>query len=604
MKLSLLVVLLCSAVLQICLCNNCPVWFYRDNTTNACLCNDDIEGYISCSEKDNFSYLQLGKAIGYRRKSGDAVVAHIPYIYPAEGLVDKGKLLVRLNMKNDTTDRTMNALEALEYLCGRMYRDVGVNYTYCGHCKRKEGYGPALYSFGIQCTKCSLVSGSLKYFALQILPISIFYGVVLLFRVDLTRPNMFHYVVFCNSITFMFRYSAGLAMSYLYSDGSIMKGGLRLGLTLSGVWTLDFLRFVVPPFCISPKVHDCMVPFFDFFPVVYLLLLTAVISVLIKLHSYKIRFVLCVWRPFQRVLERFKLNRDPVEAVVHTYATFFFLYLFKTASVAFITALTSPAYSQDNKKTERLTVFYDPTTKYFNGRHIAIIMTSFTVAAVLIIPAICLLTFFRTGGVQRFYQMQLSRRWQVIVRIFVQTLENGYKDGTNGTKDLRPVSGVFFLLIILGCVVVIILLRNLEYTDNIPWPFAVGGFTLLAVMYGTLRPYKKRSDNNMAVFMYGMLVVISNFFCFTQQRSEGTFVWQRKIILGLTMCLVLLVNIIYSVYLTHKIFRYFHIHERIVNLVRCICFLCRCPCRRIFKGGEEEEQRLLSNNGHHPAYYQ
>ena len=541
--------------------------------------------------RTNVSYLQFGKAIGY--KSGDAIVAHISYIYP-RNLVNNRDLVIFLN-------NTSNARDELQYMCEQMHRVSNDSFIYCGDCKGK--HGPAMYSFGIQCAECHWISGSLKYFALQIFPISVFYGVVLIFRVDLTRPNMFHYIVFCNSITFMFRYSAGLVMSYLYYDGNMMNNMMRVGLTLSGIWTLDFLRFVVPPFCISSRVHDCVVPFFDFFPVVYLLVVTAIISILIKLYSYKIRILLWIWRPIQWVLVRFKLNRDPVEAVVHTYATFFFLYLYKTASVAFITALTSPAYSQDSKRTERLTLYYDPTRKYFDTHHIIIIMVSFTVAAFLIIPALCLLTFFRTGGVQRFYQMQLSRRCQVILRIFVQTLENGYRDGTHGTKDLRPVAGVYFLLIMFGCVVVIVLLRNLEYTDNIPWPFAVGGFTLLAVMYGTLRPYKKQSDNNMAVFMNSIIVVVSNFFCFIQQRSQGTFIWQRRVVLFVAMSLVLVVNFIYTVYLTHKIFRYFHIHERIVRFVRCVCFLCRCPCRRMFRDGEEEEQRLLSNQGY-PAYYQ
>ena len=587
-----LVIALLTAVFPLnVICSNCPAWFY-ESSSSSCLCSDDIEGYIECSQETYSSLLHLGKAIGYQQKTDKAVVAHIPYIYPKE-LVNDRIYALNLSGSNNISDEVKN-------LCENLHRNVNFSkHPYCDHCKK--GYGPATYSFGIQCAKCSVPKGILLYTLLQLLPITIFYVVVLVFRVDLTRPNMFHYVAFCNSITFMFRYSGGLVMTYLYSGGAMLKDMMLIGLTLSGVWTLDFLRFIVPPFCVNSRVHDCVVPFFDFFPVVYLFIVTAIISLLIKLYSYKIRVLLFIWRPFQRLLERFKLNRDPVEAVVHTYATFFCLYLFKTASVAFITALTSPAFSQSGKATERLTVYYDPTVKYFETRHITIVMVSFTVAAVLIMPALFLLTFFRTAGVQRFYQMQLGRRWQVILRIFVQTLENGYKDGTNGTKDLRPIAGIFFLLIILGCAVVMILLRNLQYTDNIPWPFAVGGFSVLAVMYGTLRPYKKRSDNNMAVFMYGVLVIISNFICFTQQRSAGVFVRQRKIVLFLVMLFILMVNTIYTIYITHKIFKYFHVHQRIANLVRIVCFLCRCPCRRIFKDGEEE--RLLSNQGV-PAYYQ
>ena len=583
-----------SVMLTAALCDDsCNVWFHTDKQLNdSCVCSPDIEGYISCSQDQNVSWLHLGKAIGIDNHTIETVVAHIPYIYPPNA-VNSTHLKIMMNRSIE---------EQREHLCEQLHRTFSHNHTYCGQCNKVFGYGPAIYSYGIRCAECSKVTGSLLYFALQLLPISIFYGVVLVFGVDLTRPNMFHYIVFCNSVTFMFRYSAGLIMNYLYTSGFMLQFMMKVGLTLSGVWSLDFLRFVVPPFCFATTLHDCVVPFFDFFPVVYLLIVTAIISIFVKLHVYKIRVVLFVWKPFQRLLEIFKLNRNPVEAVTHTYATFFFLYLYKTMSVAFITSLTSPAFTQAQKTTERLTVYYDPTAKYFEGHHVAVIMVSFTVATVLILPALILLTFFRSSGIQRFYHSQFNQQSQLIIRTFVQTLENGYRDGSNGTRDLRPVSGMFFLLLITGTGIIIALLRRVKYSDNVPWPLATAGYVLLAVLYGTLRPYKKRSDNNMAVFMYSILVVISNLISFTQQRSEVHFyLIQHKVFLFLIMAMIITVNIIYCVYIAHKVFNYFRIYRRMRSMARNVCNVFRCPCARYMR--EEEEERLLSQQGV-PTYYQ
>ena len=538
-----------------------------------------------------YSLLHLGKAIGYR--NGSALVAHIPYIFPEHLMSD---MLIPLNHSNNT-------LEELKYLCKQLHRGTHVNrYAFCGYCNSSGGYGPAIYSFGMQCAKCSMSSGVITYFFLQIFPITVFYGAVLVFRIDLTRPIMFHYAMFCSSVTFMFRYSAGLVMNYLYSCTALAVA-MKIALTLSGVWSLDFLRFVVPPFCFSTRFHDCMVPFFDFFPAVYLLLLTLVIGILIQLHSYKIKFVLWMWRPFQRILAFFGLGSDPVKAVVHTYATFFALYVQKTVSVAIVTSLTSPAFTQnstENAKTvDRLTVFFDPTRKYFDPRHITLVMIAFMIATALILPAVFILTFYHTTSFQRFYHAKLGPRMQMILRVFTQTLEKGYRDGSHGTRDYRPMSGAFFLSILVLCGIVVILLRELHYTENIPWPFAGFAFTALAMTYGMLRPYTKRSSNNMAVVIYGILATIVNIISFMQQRTQGFYNNQRKVMLALVILLILAVNLVYTVYITYKIALYFSIPQRLVKLVRMVCRWCKCPCGDSVLS--DEEQSLMATPP--PTYY-
>ena len=593
------------SILAVSLCDisgndSCRPWFEYDDTASMCLCSPSIEGYISCSQLTNESSLHFGMMIGYKRQHPtEALVANIPYIYPSE-VVNTTDLDIKL------TNTSLHKQRA--FLCDKLkrkHREPSNKksrdyYMFCGRCQTH--YGPAIYSFGLQCAKCHYATAVLKYFGLQILPITIFYGAVLIFKIDLTRPNMFHYIVFCNTITIIFRYSAALSMNYLYSSKTVtLSTMMKVGLTLSGVWSLDFFRFVVPPFCFSTSLHDCMVPFFDFFPAVYLILLTVVIAGFIKLYSYKIKLILALWRPFQYILTYFKLTRDPVEAVVHTYATFFFLYFTKTVSVAFLTALTSAAFSQNSTKhiDNTLTVFYDPTAKYFEEKHIKILMIVFVIAAILILPAVGLLIFFRTSLFQGFYHAKVNRQWQTILRIFVQTLENGYKDGTHGNPDYRPVAGGLLLALILASGVVMLLLRTLKHSDNIPILFTCFSFAVVTVAYGSLRPYKKRSANNMAVCMYGMLVIITNLMTFILQRSPEFYRNQRLFLLFLVMLLILIVNMVYTVYITQKIMAYFISREQAMKWWRrfrriCVCLYC---CAK-----DEEQQGLLSNPG--PQGYQ
>jgi hypothetical protein len=522
-------------------------------------------------------------AVGYNQTENNemAYVAKIPYIYPGK-IVNPETLDINL--------KSLTLKKAKEYLCGSLNRTQNMSdYLFCGRCD--GDYGPAIYSYGIQCVKCSWWALG-KYFALQIFPITVFYLLVLIFKIDLTRPNMFHYIVFCNLITTMFRFSASLTMYYLYSDGALHPVLMKIALTMSGVWCLDFLRFVVSPFCVSPHVYDCTIPFFDFFPVLYLFILTLFIVGLIKLHSYNIKPIHWLWRPFHQLLIYCKLDQDPTEAVTHTYATFFFLYFIKTLVMAIVTALTSTALSQKPRHYEkRNTVFYDPTTTFFDPKHISVFMTVFVIAAALIIPAVVLLLVFHTSFFQCFYRAKISRRWQKILQIFVQTLQNGYKDGTQGTRDWRPMVGGLMLSSIISCTVVMILLRNLKYSLDIPWPSLCFFMTKLAVTFGTLRPYKKRSANNVAVVLYGVLIVLANLICFITQRSQYIYHKQRRAILIFIIFLINVVNFVYLFYITYKIASYFGICECVVRLKNNIWQRYRCPCDVI---NREEEQRLIA----------
>jgi hypothetical protein len=554
----------------------CPVWFELKEFDNVphCLCSPSIEGYIACAQMEKTSFLHLGMAVGYNqtRNNETAFVAYIPYIYPRK-IVSSKTLDINLN--------SQTLKEAKEYLCGSLNRTQNMSdYLFCGRCD--GDYGPAIYSYGIQCAKCSWWA-LLQYVALQTFPITVFYLLVLIFKIDLTRPNMFHYIIFCNVVTTIFRYNSGLIMNYLYSNGALPSFLMKIALTMSGVWCLDFLRFVVPPFCVSPRVHDCLIPFFDFFPALHLIFTTLVIVGLIKLHSYNIKPIHWLWRPFHQLLIYCKLDQDPTEAVTHTYATFFFLYFIKILFIAIVTALTSTALSQKSPHYEKtLTVLYDPTTTYFNTRHISFLMTVYAIAAVLIIPAVVLLLVFHTSFFQCFYRAKISRRWQKILQIFVQTLQNGYKDGTQGTRDWRPMLGGLMVTSIIGCALVMILLRHLKYNLNIPWPFICFFTTLFTVTFGTLRPYKKRSANNVAVVLYGLLIVLANLISFVKQKSQYIYHGQRRVVLIIIILIINVVNFVYVFYIIYKIASYFGIYE-----LRNVRWKCRCPCN--VRNGEEQQ---------------
>ena len=76
---------------------------------------------------------------------------------------------------------------------------------------------------------------------------------------------------------------------------------LKVLLVLCGIWSLDFFRSVITPFCVSSNiktVHALALEYLvAFYPIYVSLLIT---YVCIKLHDNNFRPVLWLWKPFHR----------------------------------------------------------------------------------------------------------------------------------------------------------------------------------------------------------------------------------------------------------------------------------------------------------------
>ena len=66
-------------------------------------------------------------------------------------------------------------------MCGPLNREG----TLCGRCKPE--YGPALYSYTLQCERCwDHGYGRVLYFAIELLPITVLYLLVMVFHIRAT----------------------------------------------------------------------------------------------------------------------------------------------------------------------------------------------------------------------------------------------------------------------------------------------------------------------------------------------------------------------------------------------------------------------------------
>ena len=141
-------------------------------------------------------------------------------------------------------------------------------------------------------------------------------------------------------------------------------------LVLCGIWSLDFFRSVIPPFCVSSNIKNVHALAMEYLVAFYPIFLIFITYVCIKLHDNNFRPVVWLWKPFHRHFAHFRRRWDSKASIINAFTTFLLLSFSKTLFVSF--RLFYQFIDDINKHLPRKCVlFYDPTvachTKTFSA---------------------------------------------------------------------------------------------------------------------------------------------------------------------------------------------------------------------------------------------
>ena len=130
-------------------------------------------------------------------------------------------------------------------ICGQLNREG----LLCSKCM--AGHGLALLSTNWICAECRDKNSYLMwilYFVLVLVPPTIFFFIVVIFNVRVTSPPFTAYVFYCQYFTELFKTSPYFSTSVVnYINPYVYK----LVFTVIDIWSLDFFRHIIPPFCIN-----------------------------------------------------------------------------------------------------------------------------------------------------------------------------------------------------------------------------------------------------------------------------------------------------------------------------------------------------------------
>ena len=208
----------------------CPFLFNYNNETKQCECLssmfDTFETVVKCA--NGRALLAYENCMTYKEETNILSLSLCPYFVFGDHIISEPGFI----------DLPDNISELNDYMCGSMNRKDIV----CSKCI--DGYGPSVTSPKFKCSNCTNAwYGVPLYLLLELVPVTVFYLIILIFQLNLTSAPMPSFIFYSNTIIFFIHFN-GENQSY--------KTILAI---FYGIWSLDFFCYAIPPFCISPNLE-------------------------------------------------------------------------------------------------------------------------------------------------------------------------------------------------------------------------------------------------------------------------------------------------------------------------------------------------------------
>ena len=467
---------------------SCTTWHYYNNATGQCECGFSL----LCSSDGNQVDIGIDRCATFSGQEDDYYVSHCPFTHT-------------VNSTNRLySEMPSNASQLDEVMCGP-YNRRGL---LCGECK--DGYGPAVYSFDMTCANCSSLWSRYAislFLFLQFVPTSLIFLSFVVFHFDITSGPLLGYVLFCQTTITATTYHYSFIYDYIqHHVSSFQKVLFDLSLTLSQFWSLQFLKAIIPPFCISEKLNSIHVNMLNLVPAIYPLVLVVISCILMELHARNYRIVGILWKPFKIILSKANITEVTGGAVFHAFASFMFLsnisVMFTAYQVVnFVTVFNSIGHFQ------KQVLYTDPTVEW-NTSIPYVLIAAVIFIFISLIPSL-LLCIYPTR-LYRYLSRFLSARKRLAITAFAEALHSCFKDGLNGTRDYRAMAGgTLFIALLLSAISIF------------PWKFFISNtsriveivlWMILVCIVSYVKPCKSAVANISLSFhmtMFGILMCLA-----------------------------------------------------------------------------------------------
>ena len=283
----------------------CPVWTYPSPSGRECICGDSLFNIIICNPETLTIKLAV-KFFCFMIFDNNGVNTTLLGTYPYG---DSVRLPRNFSMSQIYEDST---------LCS-FYNRKG---QLCGECT--ENYTLPGYSYYLGCVKCNNYNnGWIKFIVAAFLPLTIFYILVIMFRISVNSSKLNAFVmvsqIAVSPPVIRNLYSHSL-LSGPYHVSYFLQFILQFIIAIITIWNLDFFRSLYGYICIHPDLNYQHVLLLEYAIAIYPLFLILLTFILVKLHD-NFAFIFWLWKPFYRCLAVFWRQWNIRSYLVHAFAT-------------------------------------------------------------------------------------------------------------------------------------------------------------------------------------------------------------------------------------------------------------------------------------------
>ena len=530
--------------------DDCHPWsFPVDENGTGCVCRSVQTNAVKCN-KDS-AMLMIGSCITYNTVSEDTEVGPCPYV----------PQYINLSSNNFYIHLPAHTSNLTSFICGPFHRKG----LLCGSCQ--DGFGPALYSYTQECRKSwGHGLGWLLYITLTVIPTTVLYITVIVFHVSAPSPPLSAFILFCHLTLYTYRLQPTLHSLIMSESGGFSHFLLKIMLALCGLWNLDFFHPIVPPFCVSPDMKNLHAFALEYVEAFYPLTLIPITYICIKLHDHNFRPVVLLWKPFHRCFVHFRRSWDSEASVISAFATFLLLSFSKILFVSFnfLYAIRPTIVNRNGTKLHsNLVLYHDSTVEYFSEDHLPFAVVSICVGLVFIMLPTLLLIFYPTRIFRKCITCCGFRRWHAL-HTFMEAFQGHYKDGTNGTRDYRIVSGLYLVFRVAA---LLNYLGTHERGNHAHlWLTAALVLVSTSLLFAILKPYKVNHLNVIDSLLLTLLSIqaLQGLFVIYLPNQEYSHVIRMSALL--TMGIPHAALILYILYFTLKK----------TKILQCLSRNCQC----------------------------
>ena len=266
------------------------------------------------------------------------------------------------------------------------------------------------------------------------------YFLVVIFHIRATSSPLSGLVFMSQIIVYTIRLNVPLHMYIENKVTGFPYVALQLLLVLCGIWSLDFFRSVIPPFCVSSNIKTIHALALEYLVAFYPIFLILITYICIKLHDNNFRPVIWLWKPFRRHFAHLRRSWDATASIINAFSTFLLLAFSKILFVTFTLFYTFPIRHNYIDIPNKCVLYYDSTVECHTQEYTMFLTIAVCVLAIFIICPTILLILYPT---RLFRKLSVSHVVDFGGGMLCTCLLNPFRDSTRMEPMVLVTSGWF-----------------------------------------------------------------------------------------------------------------------------------------------------------------